>query len=224
MTVMRNQPQGWARARVGLRVAAAVGVAAQSLEAQEARASAQVIARAVDSLAARVVAERVSPAFGVAVVMDGNTILTKSYGWADASAGIPATDRTLWYIASTSKSFTGFGASLLAQRGALDFQASISSLLPGVQWADGVDPARLTLARFLSHTHYLNDNAVVQSAAFTGAIPERRWPELIRYAVPTGNNDLVYSNFGYNVAAMVIDRLRPEGWRRFLDSAVYVPA
>ena len=227
MTLTRHQPTCCtrARARIGLRVAAAaVGVAVQPMEAQEARASAAAIARAVDSLAARVVADGVSPAFGVAVVMDGNAIFTKSYGWADASARIPATDRTLWYIASTSKSFTGFGVSLLAQQGALDFQNSIASLLPGVRWADGVDPERLTLARFLSHTHYLNDNAVVQSAAFTGAIPEARWPQLIRYAVPTGTNDLVYSNFGYNIAAMAIDRLRPEGWRRFLDSAVYAPA
>jgi len=227
MTLRRRQPTCWARerARIGLRVAAAAaGVAVQPMEAQQARPSAAAIARAVDSLSARVVADGVSPAFGVAVVMDGNTIFAKSYGWADASARIPATDRTLWYIASTSKSFTGFGVSLLAQQGALDFQASIASLLPGVRWADGVDPERLTLARFLSHTHYLNDNAVVQSAAFTGAIPEASWPQLIRYAVPTGTNDLVYGNFGYNIAAMVIDRLRPEGWRRFLDSAVYTPA
>ena len=129
---------------VGLLVAAVVARAAHPLEAQKARASAAVIARAVDSLAARVVAEGVSPAFGVAVVMDGKTIFAKGYGWADASARIPATDRTLWYVASTSKSFTGFGVSLLAQQGALDFQASIASLLPGVQWADGVDPERLS--------------------------------------------------------------------------------
>ncbi len=85
-------------------------------------------------------------------------------------------------------------------------------------------PTQLTLARFLAHTHHLDDNAVVLSAAFTGAIPEKEWPRLIRLARPTGNQDLVYSNFGYNVAAMVIDRIRPEGWRRFLETAVNGPA
>ncbi|HLB55231.1 MAG TPA: serine hydrolase domain-containing protein, partial [Gemmatimonadales bacterium] len=35
---------------------------------------------------------------------------------------------------------------------------------------------------------------------------------------------LVYSNLGYNVAAMVIDATQPEGWRHYLDSAVYRPA
>jgi CubicO group peptidase (beta-lactamase class C family) len=156
--------------------------------------------------------------------MDGKTILAKGYGWADATARIAATDRTLWYLASTSKSYTGFAIALLAQQRVVDLDAPIASLLPGVQWPAGVDPTRLTLANFLSHTHHVNDNAVVQSAAFTGAIPEAQWPRLIQYATRSATDDLVYSNFGYNVAAMVIDRLRPEGWRRYLDSAVYKPA
>ena len=171
----------------------------------------------------RIVSSGVTPALGVAVVMDGKTILAKGYGWADETKRIAATDRTLWYVASTSKSYTGFAISLLAEQRVIDVNAPIVSFLPGVRWPAGVDPARLTLANFLSHTHRLNDNAVVQSAAFTGAFPEAHWPQLIQYATRSPTDDLVYSNFGYNVAAMVIDRLRPEGWRRYLDSAVYKP-
>jgi CubicO group peptidase (beta-lactamase class C family) len=197
---------------------------AAPLAAQEPRPAADVIARAVDSLAARIVSSGVSPAIGVAVVMDGKTILVTAHGWADATAQIAATDRTLWYLASTTKSYTGFAVSLLAQQGTIDLAAPITTLLPDVRWPAGVDATRLTLAQFLSHTHHISDNAVVQSAAFTGAIPEPQWPGLIRYAAPSGNADLVYSNFGYNVAAMVIDRVRPEGWRSYLDSAVNRPA
>ena len=65
---------------------------------------------------------------------------------------------------------------------------------------------------------------MVSSAAFTGAIPEKRWPELIALAGPTPTHDLVYSNFGYNVAAMVIDAIRSEGWRRYLEQNVFLPA
>lgn len=200
------------------------GATPTPIPSQTPRPAPEVIARAVDSLAMRIVSSGVSPGLGVAVVMDGKTILAKGYGWADATARVPSTDRTLWYLASTSKSYTGFGIALLAQQGALRLDAPIATLLPGVQWPAGIDPARLTLANFLSHTHHINDNAVVQSAAFTGAFPEAQWPQLIRFATRSPNDDLVYSNFGYNVAAMVIDRLRPEGWRRYLDSAVYRPA
>jgi CubicO group peptidase (beta-lactamase class C family) len=205
-------------------VAIAALLATAPLTAQSRRSTAAEIVASVDSLAARIVSAQLTPGLGVAIAMDGRTILSKAYGWADVTNRVAANDRTLWYLASTSKSYTGFGVSLLAHQRAIDFATSIATLLPGVRWARGVKPNRLTLANFLSHTHYLNDIAVVQSASFTGAIPEPRWPDLIRFARPTGNTDLTYSNFGYNVAAMVIDRKRPEGWRRFLDSAVYKPA
>lgn len=202
----------------------AVATVSTSLLVQESRPAPGELARAVDSLATRIIASGVTPGIGVAVVIDGRTILAKGYGWADAGAKIPADERTLWYVASTSKSYTGFGIALLVNQRVLSLATPITTLLPGVEWPDGVDASRLTLAHFLSHTHHINDDVVVQTAAYTGAFPEKEWPNLIRYARPSGNDDLVYSNFGYNVAAMVIDRVRPEGWRRYLDSAVYRPA
>jgi len=194
------------------------------ISAQAPGNDAAAIARLVDSLAGRVVAEGLAPALGVAVTMDGRTIYVKSHGNVDATAGLPAVDRTLWYVASTSKSFTGFGVALLARQRALRLDSPITTLLPRARWNPAVHAESLTLAHFLSHTHRMNDDAVVSSAAYTGAIPESRWPALIALAVPMPTNDLVYSNFGYNVAAMVIDAVRPEGWKRYLERNVYLPA
>ena len=199
-------------------------VVSAGANAQGTRATPAEIARSIDSLAARAVSSGLAPALGVAVVMDGKTVFSKAYGFADVTNRIAADDRTLWYLASTSKSYTGFGLSLLASQGVVRFDAPITSLLPDVKWPASVDATHLTLAQFLSHTHHVDDVAFVQNAAFTGWLPEPRWGELIQYLGPTGNQDLVYSNFGYNIGAMVIDRKRPEGWRRFLDSAVYRPA
>lgn len=84
------------------------------------------------------------------------------------AAGISANDRTLWYQASTSKSFIGVAISLLADRGVLRLDAPIKWLLPGVAWNPEVHADSLTLANFLSHTHHINDNAVVMSAVRTG--------------------------------------------------------
>jgi CubicO group peptidase (beta-lactamase class C family) len=203
---------------------AAVSIPWSLMSAQGRRPDVATIARAVDSLSARAVAEGLAPALGVAVTMDGRTIYLKSHGSADATAGVPANDRTLWYVASTSKSFTGFGVALLVHRGALRMDAPISRLLPQVHWHPAVRADSLTLAHFLSHTHRVNDNAVVSSAAFTGAIPEAHWPALIALAERMPTDDLVYTNFGYNVAAMVIDVIRPEGWKRYLEQSVLLPS
>jgi CubicO group peptidase (beta-lactamase class C family) len=45
----------------------------------------------------------------------------------------------------------------------------------------------------------------------------------LRYSAPTGNRDLIYSNLGYNVVAMAIDAVRPEGWRRFMHQRLFTP-
>jgi CubicO group peptidase (beta-lactamase class C family) len=207
-----------------LALATLASLIATTAPAAQTRPPAATIARAMDSLATIAIRDGLAPAIGVAVVMDGRVIYMKGHGMADASAGVPADDRTLWYLASTSKSLTGFGVSILAERGLLRLDAPIRTLLPNARWHAEARPEQLTLERFLSHTHYLNDVAVVTNAAFTGAVPEARWPELVALAAPSGNTDLVYSNFGYNVAAMVIDAKRPEGWRRFLEEEVYRPA
>jgi CubicO group peptidase (beta-lactamase class C family) len=190
----------------------------------QSRADGATIAPVVDSLATRAVSSGLAPALGVALTLEGRTIYLKSHGHNDVSAGVRADERTLWYLASTSKSLTGFAVALLAQQGVLRLDAPIATLLPNARWHAAVNAQELTLARFLSHTHHLNDNAVVSSAAFTGAIPEARWPALLALAAPTGNRDLVYSNLGYNVAAMAIDAVRPEGWKRYLEEYVYRPA
>lgn len=192
--------------------------------AQPRGSDAKTIAKLVDSLASRAMADRLAPALGVAITMDGRAIYSRAFGMADVTEGIPADDRTLWYVASTSKSLTGFGIALLVDRGVLKLDTPITSLLPDVAWNPEVHADSLTLANFLSHTHHINDNAVVMNAAFTGEIPEEQWPSLIALAGRERTNDLIYSNFGYNVAAMVIDRLRPEGWRAFLEKSVYLPA
>src|SRR5687768_14942176 len=126
-----------------------------AMEAQGPRPSAASIASAVDSLAARVVSSGLAPAIGVAVVMDGKTVLASGHGFADATRGVRADARTLWYLASTSKSFTGFGTALLADEGVIRLDAPIAELLPSATWHANAQPQRLTLAHFLSHTHGL---------------------------------------------------------------------
>src|SRR5690554_6775430 len=113
--------------RIGLTMMLA---ATSSVSAQSHAADAKTIARLVDSVTSSAMAERLAPGLGVAVTMDGGIIYSRAFGFADASADIPADDRTLWYVASTTKSFTGFGVSLLADRGLLRFDAPIASLLP----------------------------------------------------------------------------------------------
>lgn len=178
----------------------------------------------IDRFVKRGFAIGVTPGLGLAVVSDGRIIYTAALGHADVSAGIPVSDSTLWYVASTSKSFTGFGVALLEAAGDADVNTPITTLLPTAKWHPDARPSELTLASFLAHTHGLNSNFLVTSAAYTGAFPEDRFVDLLAHANPKPTRDLEYSNLGYNVASMVIASKRPEGWKAYLDRAVFDPA
>ncbi len=180
--------------------------------------------RALDAFVRRAFDIRATPGLGVAIVAHGKIIYSASLGFAYVDAGIPVSDSTLWYVASTSKSFTGFAVALLEVEGALNVNARITELLPRAKWHPEARPAELTLSSFLTHTHGIIDDPLVASAAYTGAIPEAAWGDLLRLHAPLPTRQLAYTNLGYNVAGMVIDAVRPEGWKAFLDRRVFKPA
>lgn len=182
------------------------------------------IEHAVDSFVGRALALQLTPGFGVAVVRSGRVQFALSYGMADAVRRRALQARTLWYIASTSKSYTGVATLLLASRDTMSLETPISTWLPDVTWPDGVTSDSLTLADFLGHTHGLGNGPVVIQAAFIGAIPEREWPRLLATTPRSSSRALRYNNLGYNVAAMVIDRRHARGWRDWMDVSLLRPA
>lgn len=186
--------------------------------------TASAIERAVDRVAQRAIQSGLGPGLGVAVVTHGRVVFARGYGLADASRRIPARDNTLWYVASTSKSYTGVATMLLATQMNFSLETSIASLLPAARWPIGVSPDSLTLADFLGHTHAIGNGPVVLQAAFAGAVPESEWPILLAASDVRASRALNYSNLGYNVAAMVIDARRPDGWRQYLQTALLAPA
>jgi CubicO group peptidase (beta-lactamase class C family) len=179
---------------------------------------------AIDRFVRRAFALGVTPGLGVAVVSEGRVVYTAALGHANVQEGIPVTDSTLWYVASTSKSFTGFGVALLEAAGEIDVNAPITRLLPRATWHADARPGELTLASFLSHTHGLDGGTLVISAAYTGAFPEDRFNHLLAFSAPLPTRDLAYTNLGYNVASTVIAEKHPEGWKAYLERNVFGPA
>jgi CubicO group peptidase (beta-lactamase class C family) len=178
----------------------------------------------IDGFVRRAFALGLTPGLGVAVVSEGRIVYSAALGHANVQEAIPVTDSTLWYVASTSKSFTGFGVALLEAAGLIDLNAPIATLLPRATWHPNARPAELTLASFLSHTHGLNSGPLTTSAAYTGAFPEEQFNKLLAFSDPLPTRDLNYSNLGYNVASMAIAERRPEGWKAYLDRNVFAPA
>src|SRR5436190_16519776 len=77
------------------------------------------------------------PGVAVVVVKDDKPIFLKAYGMAHREAGVKATTDTLWYIASSTKSFTALAAALLDREGTMRFADSITKYTVGLDLKNG---------------------------------------------------------------------------------------
>ncbi len=145
-----------------------------------------------------------APSLGIAVVRDGKTVYLRE-------------PQTGYYIASTTKAYTGLACAILTARGQLDLDAPVSRYLPDVTL-----PNAPTLRAFLTHTSGLENNGIVFRTAFSGEHTPAQLASLLNLSKP-GEEGFRYSNLGYVVASLVIERVTGKPWQKVLDELVFTP-
>jgi CubicO group peptidase (beta-lactamase class C family) len=196
---------------------ATTGAAAQGM-APAARA-------ALDSLIDLAVEREYAPGLGVAIVRDGKVIYQRGAGWADKEAGRRVDSTTLFYIASSTKSFTALATVLLDRVGVLKLDQTLAQILPGVRMAEGLDPAQITVRQLLTHTHGISgEGPVSYRAAFSGEIDRSAMIRAIAAHEPARDGTTyAYSNLGYNILSLAIDSLAGKPWQDVLAERVFRP-
>src|SRR5215204_5922133 len=72
------------------------------------------------------------PSVAMVVVKDDKPIFIKAYGLANKETGTKADANTLYYIASSTKSYMGLAAALLDREGKIKLSDPVTKYLPGV--------------------------------------------------------------------------------------------
>jgi CubicO group peptidase (beta-lactamase class C family) len=157
------------------------------------------------------------PSLGVAVVKDGKTILTRGYGMRDVAGKVPADADTVYYIASSTKSYVGLLAATLAARGTIDLDAPIGRYLPELHLAD-----RVTLRALLTHTSGIENDAVVMRTAFTGEHSSRDLVSLLGRSKSI-EPKFAYDNLGYVAVGLALERVTGKTWQELLASEIFAP-
>jgi CubicO group peptidase (beta-lactamase class C family) len=174
----------------------------------------------IDQLVTKTLADTGVPSAEIAVVSDGKLVLNKAYG--KANEGLPARPDLPYQIASNSKQFTAMALILLRDDGKLSLDDPVSKYLPGITEGD-----RITLRELISHTSGLQDF----------------WPQDYMFSdmkVPTTPQHIVdkwakkpldfqpgtrwqYSNTGYVVAGMIVEKVSGEPLLTFLNQRIFGP-
>ncbi len=172
-------------------------------------------------------AMEVVPGMAVAIVRGDQTIYLRGFGKADLESDIPATPETDFYLASVTKSFTSLAIALLDTRGELDLDASLASYFPEVEFDPALEAHRITLRDLLSHPSGLANFGITYRVAFTGEHTLDGLVEVLALSEPNEDNPLgsfQYTNTGYNIASMIMDRETGKPWQDQLRDLVFEPA
>lgn len=176
---------------------------------------------AIDKLVTDTLRQTGVPSASVSVVRGGEVVLVKAYG--KASETIPQARADLPYqIASISKQFTTMGLLLLEDDGKLSLDDTVSKWIPGVSGGD-----RITIRRMLSHTAGLQDywpQDYMFAAMSRPVTPQGivdRWGKKGLDFDPA--SQWQYSNTGYVVAGMILEKAAGEPLMAFLKRRLFDP-
>jgi CubicO group peptidase (beta-lactamase class C family) len=181
---------------------------------------------ALDSAVASLFTLDMAPGMAVVVVRGAEVVYLRGFGLADVEAGRRVTPETVFYIASTTKAFTGLAAAILDQRSEFDIDAPLSRYLPDALLQPPLSPDSITIRSLLAHTHGIaNGGPVVWRTAFTGDLGsnEQLVALLAEHAPASTGRSFVYGNLGYNIASLAMDRALGRSWKDVLEAEIFRP-
>lgn len=165
------------------------------------------------------------PGISVAVVKEGKAIYAKGFGYADKENGIEATANTSFYIASSTKSFTGLMAALLDKKGVIQLDEPITAYLSAELFPEQVNAQQIKVRDLLTHTMGMENGPVTMRLAFTGDHSHEKLKQLLQYCEPTekGYGHFQYSNFGYNLYAVLLEEKTGKPWQQWMEELIFEP-
>ncbi|MEP6907049.1 MAG: serine hydrolase domain-containing protein [Pseudoxanthomonas sp.] len=162
------------------------------------------------------------PGASLLVLKDGKAVVRRGYGRADLQRGTEAGPATTYRLASVTKQFTAAAVLLLAQDGKLTVDDPIKRWLPSLpKAADGI-----TLRHLLSHTAGMLDYEDLMAAPYEGQIRDAGVLALLEkedrlYFTP--GSTYRYSNSGYALLALVVERASGLSFADFLHTRIFQP-
>ena len=158
----------------------------------------------------------------VAVARDGQLVYVKAHGLANVELSVPVTPESVFEIGSISKQFVAAAAMLLVEEGRLDLDKSIHGHLPELpgEWLG------VTMRQLLTHTSGIPDYEEIESYE---VYRDRLTPnDIIRSAHSrpmdfTPGTGWYYSNTGYFLASMVLERIEGKPIGEVLRTRIFGP-
>ncbi len=162
------------------------------------------------------------PGAAVMVIHKGQPLLVRTFGLADIEYNTPVIPQTNFRLASVTKQFTAMAIMILVESSKLDYAASLKDIFPDFP----VYGSQVTIQHLLRHTSGLI--AYEDLIPDTATVPVRD-NDVLRMMIGQDStyflpgSDYRYSNSGYAVLAMIVEKMSGRSFARFLKENIFEP-
>jgi CubicO group peptidase (beta-lactamase class C family) len=171
-------------------------------------------------------AHRDTPGCAVGVDVPGQQRFKAAYGMADLEHNVPVTLDTVFEAGSVSKQFTAAALLLLVERGKVSLNDDIRKYFPEMPAYE----RPITVRELLNHTSGLRDwGSVEDTAGWPRTTREYTHPLVLeilshQHALNYPPGDAwSYTNSGYNLAAMLVERVTGTSLQAFMRKEYFEP-
>ncbi|MEO7073322.1 MAG: serine hydrolase domain-containing protein [Rhodanobacter sp.] len=162
------------------------------------------------------------PGASLLVLKDGKPLVRRGYGRANLESGELVTPSTNYRLASVSKQFTAAAILLLAEDGKLRLDDPVRRWLPTLPETT----QQVTLRQLLTHTGGLIDYEDLIPPGTTAQVSDDDVLRLLATAPDTyfaAGSAYRYSNTGYVLLGLVVERAAGTGLAQFLRQRIFAP-
>ena len=169
-----------------------------------------------------------APGVSIAVVEGTELKWAAGFGFADLENQVPATEHTLYRLASISKSLSATGAMELVEQGKLNLDDPVQKYCPAFPQKSGAITTRLVLGHLAGIRHYKSDSQDDPEVGNT-----KHFDDPIRAGLDFFKNDPLlsepgkqfhYSTHGYSLVGCIIQGASGAKYTEYMRQNVMIPA
>lgn len=180
----------------------------------------------VENMYRRFAEERKVPGLAFGIVMDGKLVYANAFGFGDTEKKIPVTTKSVYRIASMSKSFIAMAILKLRDAGKLSLDDAVEKYIPEMTNTKKIteDSPPVTIRNLLTHTAgFPEDNPWGDRQL------ERTDEEFVAFlkkgislsSVPGLNYE--YSNLGFAMLGLIVSRVSGEHYETYIRNNIWKP-
>ena len=176
----------------------------------------------LDDFITATMAEWQVPGLAVGVIVDGEVVLARGFGYRDLEKQLPVTEHTNMAIGSNSKSFTVTLLAMLTDEGRLDWDRPVRDYLPDFRLYDDFATSEMTPRDLVTHQSGLprHDNVWYGRPLSRTELFAR-----LRHLEPNASfrSRYQYQNLMFMAAGHLAERITGSDWHRMVGDRIFAP-